>query len=357
MMNLLKFGEKNKGVKNTYGAVTENSNIQIVSDTDVAKKQIAMYQDIKDYIESVVDEDGIVRNVVTANKVRLQNYIIQFDSTNKYIHVKDKATGFVYGTYSLGNKKLASGDNVQFIIFNILQRISCPNASKGCKKFCYANKTNTNVTCKNSSSRNSRVNNLIMTMFENFADITNEVINFVKEYTKRKIIFRFHEAGDIYCKEYWAKIKNVMESNQDVNFMYYTKTVFVLDEINEINNAHNVALRYSLDDTTNQAIIDKCDKLNCLTFIVVDNKSTCQAMEVVGNNNMCNVKNVEVTEKLQQLEKLNNDLKAETRKSYQNKIMVEINKINKSVIDDNKTCTNCMKCFNKNKVALFVATH
>lgn len=356
MMNkLLKFGEKNKGTKNIYTEAVK-SNIQIVSNEQLTKKQINIYSDIKDYLESVVDMDGIAKNVVTANRIRLTNYTIQFEGTN-YIHVKDKLTGFTYGTFSLGNKKLRSGDNFQFLIFNILQRITCPNASKNCKKYCYANKSNLNTTCRNSSSRNSRLNNLIFTMFENFAEIVNEVIEFLRTYTQKTIIFRFHEAGDIYSQEYWDKIKFIMKSNKDVKFMYYTKTVFVLDEINTINKMQNVSLRYSLDNSTNKHIIEKCDELNCLTFIVIDKNSTCKAMEVVGNNNMCNVFNVKVKDQLRQIEDLEKQLANEKRKTYKKEIEKEINSINKNMIDNNKTCTNCMKCLNKNKIALFVATH
>lgn len=358
-MNLLNFGAKNIGAKNNIAGAEANNNIihSILDNADIAKKQILIYEEAKSYIEEIIEKDSIIKDIPTINNKSLSNYSIQFDNTNKYIHVKDKTNGFVYGTFSLGNKKLESNDNIQFLIFNVLQRVSCPNASSGCKKFCYANKTNCNVNCKNSSARNARLNNLILSMFSNFDSIVNEVIKFMTDYTKRKIIFRFHESGDIYSVIYWEKIKRIMYSNTNINFMFYTKTVFILDEINTVNKEKNISLRYSLDDTTPKAVIKKCYDINCLTFIVIDKNSTCKAIESVGNNFICNVKNIDVNPKLEAINKLEAEREAEHRKSYINKINTEINKINSSVIDTEKTCSRCMKCFNKNNIALFVATH
>lgn len=358
MINLLNFGEKNKGIKNivvSTSATTIEKNISL--DKKATQRQLKIYEDTKNYIETIVNNNTIVKNIPTLNEIELTNYSIQFDNTNKYIHVKDRINGFVYATFSLGNKKLESGDNVQFIIFNILQKISCPNASEGCKQFCYANKTNTNVNAKNSSSRNSRVNNLILTMFKNFDSIVNEVITFMSEYTNRKIYFRFHESGDIYCKEYWNKIKNVMINNKEINFMYYTKTAFILNEINDINKFDNVTLRYSLDSTTNRNIVEKCDNINCLTFIVIDKAAAIEAVQTVGNSHICNTKKINIQDTYDKIQILKEQLKAETRKSYITKINNEIYKLNLSLINKNQKCTNCMKCFNKNNIALFVATH
>lgn len=364
-MNLYEiFANKNtKVTKSIVEALEAPRAVQAPQDKNISFNQISLYDEAKEYIEKIVDIDNRVQDIVTLNHRGLTNYTIQFaEKSNEYIHVKDIHTGFVYGTFSLGNKKLKAGENTQFLIFNVLQRITCLNATEECLKFCYANQSNLKTTAKNSSSRNSRVNNLILSMFSNFTDIVNEVIAFVKAFSKKQIIFRFHEAGDIYSKEYYGKIKQVILSNPDVKFMFYTKTFFVLDDINELNKMENVSLRYSLDSSTNQHIIEKCNKLNCLTFIMINKQDTCKVAKMAGTENTCNLIKKDLNEienKIQELEtKLENELlKDKPRKTYVEKYTRAINSTNALLVDTERKCSSCMKCMNKDNIALFVGQH
>lgn len=356
-MNLLEF--KNKNVNEVR---EEAQNIEVVKhpkkvDDVLSHVQKILFEDAIERIEKIVGNDGKVKDFELIQGKTLRNYTIVFSNDGRYIHIKDINTDYIYGVISLGNKKLVSNEFRLFIIFNVLQRICCPNATKNCLKFCYANKSNNNVNVKGSNSRNSRIKNTILSMFDNFDSIINEVLEFLRTYTQRELIFRFHESGDIYSPIYWNKIKNVLKNNKDVSFMFYTKSVFVLNEMNEVNQLPNVALRYSLDSSTSLTLVKKCYDENHLTFIATDNVNIEDTIETVGNVFICNTLKVDHRETIEKIRELTVAMEQEKRKTYKKEFKKEINKLRNAMINKNQKCTNCMKCLNKNNISLFVGIH
>lgn len=356
-MDLLMFNVKNANAT-TVTTVTEVKEEIILKGVDVetSNKQKALFVDVLRSFKNIINEDGKVRDVETINNIELKNYNIEFSKCGKYLHIKDINNGFKYGVVSLGNKKLASNEYRIFVIFNILQRITCPNATINCLKFCYANKSNNNVKC-NTTSRNARLVNTVLSMVSNFEDIINEAIDFVRQYTQREIIFRFHESGDIYSKTYWAKIKNVLNANKDIKFMFYTKTIFVMDEINDINKMPNVLLRYSIDSSTSKNIVNKCFNLDIHTFICADNVGNEEVITKVGHTFICNSVKVDQTKTIETIEALGVRMEQENKKTYKKDILQEMNALRKTMVNKEQKCTNCLRCFDKSVNTLYVLVH
>lgn len=358
-MNLLQLNNNNK-IK-TVGIKEKRETQKVVytksSDWTIAELQKRLYENAIEVIEGVIAKDGKVSDIDYISKHRLTNYRIQFASGNNYIHIVDKASGYKYATISLGNEKLKSNEYRLFVIFNIIQRITCINATKDCLKFCYANKSNNNVNVENSSSRNSRITNTVFAMFSNFDEIINEVIEFVRTYTNRDVVFRLHESGDVFSRNYWEKIKRVMDVNTDIKFMFYTKSVFVLNELNEVNSKDNVSIRYSLDGSSNIALVKKCNDEKILTFSAIGKGQTLELATTVNERYICNMASLPTCEDLAKIESLEIELIEEKRKTYKKKIETEINKIKDAIIEKNQKCTNCLKCFNKENISMFAFIH
>lgn len=330
-----------------------------VEQVEKSRKQAREYEKAMQYIESVVECNGRIKEVKSITTSKLVNWTVTFGDDEKYIHVVDTITGYKYGTFSLGNKKLCKNDRIQYILFNLLQIVTCPNATEGCLKFCYANKSNNNVNAKNSTSRNSRIKNTVLSMYENFSEIVTEIINLVYNSTGKKVFFRWHESGDIYSKTYFEKIKEVMETNTQVDFMFYTKTVFTLEEINKINKMPNVSMRYSLDDTSSVRVAKKVHSENILNTIVVGANQLCEVVENFDNSMVCNFKHTQQQrdEIAQQIRQKEEELEQEHRKTYKKKIQTEINGLQKSLINKNQKCHSCMKCHNKQRNTIMFGTH
>lgn len=330
-----------------------------VEQREKSMQQAKDYEKAMQYIETVVECGGRIKEVKSISSNQLVNWTVKFGEDEKYVHVVDTITGYKYGTFSLGNKKLCKNEKIQYILFNLLQIVTCPNATEGCLKFCYANKSNNNVNVKNSTSRNSRVKNTVLSMYSNFPEIVTEVIRLVYNTTNKKVFFRWHESGDIYSKQYFEKMKEVMITNTLVDFMFYTKTIFTLEEINEINKMPNVSMRYSLDDTSSTTVAKKVHKENILNTIVVGASQLCEVVEEFDNSMVCNFRATQQERDsiAHQIREKQEELKQEHRKTYRNKIQTEINKLNKSLVNKNQTCHNCMKCHNKNRGTIIFATH
>ena len=358
-MNLLQLNNNNK-IK-TVGIKDKRESKKVVyaksSNWTIAELQKRLYENAIEVIEGIITKDSKVSDIDYISKHRLTNYRIQFASGNNYIHIVDKASGYKYATISLGNEKLKSNEHRLFVIFNIIQRIACINATKDCLKFCYANKSNNNINVEDSNSRNSRIINTVFAMFSNFDEIINEVIEFVRTYTNRDVVFRFHESGDIFSRNYWEKIKRVMDVNTDIKFMFYTKSVFVLNELNEVNSKNHISIRYSLDGSSNISLVKKCNDEKILTFSAIGKWQTLELATTVNDRYICNMAALPTCEELARVETLEVQLLEEKRKTYKKKIESEINNIKKNIIEKNQKCTNCLKCFNKENISMFVFVH
>lgn len=128
--------------------------------------------------------------------------------------------------------------------WNIPSKITCPNKTPFCSKYCYAGKGNflyDNV-------KKSHAKNLIETKDNNFVD------NMVHTITKRNLkVFRIHSSGDFYNAKYFFKWIRIIKQCPDCMFYAYTKNWLSpnwVDLINYANSLHNFHLWSSADPST-----------------------------------------------------------------------------------------------------------
>lgn len=280
------------------------------SSIEVSENQVKIFEKSKAIMDNYRQNKKIINqnDFKEISNLRLQNYKIRFEG--EYIHIIDINNGYKYATISLGNKKLKKDNpNKTFIIWNVIQILTCPNATPDCKKFCYANKFPHMLKLDNSNSVKSRMLNTIFSMIENFDEVMLEVIRFVENtlvYDNKDVVFRWHESGDIYNYTYWEKIKKIIEGNRNVKHLIYTKSIFMIKEM--INNEYtsNVTIRYSLDNSTKDFIYNKVISSGILTSRIIDGKE----VDFVPKSHICN-----------------------------------------------STCDKCNKCLNKNLIDIFMPVH
>lgn len=332
-----------------------------------SEKQIQLFEKCVSYIEDCTKKDVLISEHESIKNRKLVNYKIIQDGM--YIRVVDKYKkdpkskgNYRYATISLGNKKLENDKHKVFAIWNVLQRVTCVNSTKDCKQFCYANQYPHGFDADTSKSRKLRMKNTAFSMFENAGSILIEVLKFLQDTNANShIIVRFHEAGDVYSPLYFSKLKQVMDECLNMKFMWYTKSLIVLDHINEINKKEHVSLRYSLDNSTPSWIVEKVNKLNCLktTVVPVEQLDECLLDDRI-NFSFCNThKNKRsLEETLNSVNKLLVNLQKE--KSCENISQHKINNLEakiktakKHFINKDTKCTNCMKCFSKIKTIAF----
>lgn len=152
---------------------------------------------------------------------------------------------------SRGNKKLVSNDETLFLIWNLPAIKTCPYATEHCKAACYARKAE-RVYPDCLPSREKNFSDSMQ------SDFTENMIYTIESALKndrkqRKIVFRIHESGDFYNREYtkkWLAIMRHFEKNRKVVFIAYTKS-FVYFDGEELPK--NFKLRASIwDDTSEQ---------------------------------------------------------------------------------------------------------
>lgn len=127
-----------------------------------------------------------------------------------------------------GNLKLVNTKTTRFVIWNIPSKKTCPFATVECINNCYACASEKNypdvLPC--------REKNLLLTKDEFFTfrmiyTLTVELCGLLKG--KKRVIFRIHESGDFYSKEYFQKWLSVAEYfntfDNAIKFVAYTKSV------------------------------------------------------------------------------------------------------------------------------------
>ena len=280
------------------------------SSIEVSENQVKIFEKSKAIINNFRENKKVINqnDFKEISNLRLKNYKIKVE--DKYIHIVDINCDYKYATISLGNKKLKKDNpNKVFIIWNVTQILTCPNATENCKKFCYANKFPHMLKLGNSNSVKSRMLNTIFSMLENFDEIMLEVLRFVENtlvYDNKDIIFRWHESGDIYNYTYWKKIKKIIEGSRSVKHLIYTKSVFMIKEMVNNDYTSNGTIRYSLDNSTKNFIYNKVISSGVLTSMVVDDKE----VNIIPESHTCN-----------------------------------------------STCDKCNKCLNKNLIDIFMPIH
>ena len=125
---------------------------------------------------------------------------------------------------STGNHKLKPTADTKFLIWNLPAEKTCPFATELCKKFCYAKKAERQYK----GARNAREINFNDSLRPSFTvTLALEICKYINRpsWQGKKVLFRIHESGDFYNKEYaqkWIDIANVF---QNIQFLAYTKSV------------------------------------------------------------------------------------------------------------------------------------
>lgn len=142
------------------------------------------------------------------------------------------------------NKKIKWTDTQAFLIFSIIPLLTCPGATSGCIKNCYALNNYYPDTIK------CRVENYLLTRNPLFVSIVSEYLkDYLKKHSRKlkgkKLAFRIHEAGDFYSTEYMLKWFEIARMFPEITFYAYTKSFSIMDKCYEMK-PDNFVLRSSL---------------------------------------------------------------------------------------------------------------
>jgi len=151
------------------------------------------------------------------------------------------------------------GVNFRYAQFNLLAKTTCPYATTGCKKFCYAKRDERypNVVENRRSSFNASrdpqfVENMIFTI---------NCLLYSRRYYGNVMILRIHESGDFYNQAYlnsWLEIIKYFAGRENIIFQFYTKCFDYILSLDAEHGAtlaaaldnHNIGLSLSIDDTS-----------------------------------------------------------------------------------------------------------
>ena len=139
---------------------------------------------------------------------------------------------------SHGNKKLKNNKRVNFLVWNLPAVITCPDATKACILNCYARKAERAYP----SCKPARVSRFEISRQEDFTDrmIFTILTELARPVNKNRVtVFRIHESGDFYNREYaekWLDIMRFFENDKRIVFVAYTKSVKFFDGVELPNN-------------------------------------------------------------------------------------------------------------------------
>ncbi|MCE5220894.1 MAG: hypothetical protein LLF98_06390 [Clostridium sp.] len=188
---------------------------------------------------------------------------------------------------SEGNIKSKCTDDVMFLTWSLPCKITCPYATKMCRKHCFAQKNQYFKTVLDSRMRN----------FEEAKKDTfvEDMINHLKYQLSRKksqdkiIYVRIHTSGDFFNLDYfikWINITNYFRNNKKILFQAYTKSIPIMNyyiqdykttygyefsdrEILEDINIHFV---WSIWEDTPKEYTDRAKELELQTFTAIPKK-------------------------------------------------------------------------------------
>ena len=165
--------------------------------------------------------------------------------SNKNLKMKNKVTR---DGISKGNKKMVEG----FLIWSLPSRITCPNRTDMCSKYCYAKKAEHLYP----QTLPSRMTNFDDTKKETF--VTDMIAKIGEYFTPRKRVqypyFRIHESGDFYNEEYFEKWLQIITAFPNIKFLAFTKSKFVQYYVDKL--PVNFHLYYSvMADTKKEDIV------------------------------------------------------------------------------------------------------
>lgn len=158
-----------------------------------------------------------------------------------------------------GNRKLRNTDNVRFMIWNLPAVRTCPFKTPMCEKSCYARKAERLYP----QVLPAREANFEASLQNDFAERMIDTIKYYlasKAFAGKKVIFRIHESGDFYNREYaqkWVNVARHFEKVPNIVFLAYTKSLkYVVDcGYSKASFPKNLILRASVwADTTSEQL-------------------------------------------------------------------------------------------------------
>jgi len=177
-------------------------------------------------------------------------------------------------TLSTSNAKYIPTVDNRYLIWNLPAELTCPFASDGCKMFCYAKKAERMYP----SVLPSRLYHYELSKSIRFVDMMIISITYyinTPSFKKAKTIdFRLHESGDFYSREYvlkWFEIMRAFAHISKLRFFTYTKS-FVFFSRDELTALSNFTLSGSIDNTTTEIQVLRCDGLGIQKYIAVPEK-------------------------------------------------------------------------------------
>ena len=156
-----------------------------------------------------------------------------------------------YKAYKLNvsrkNKKLVPNDLVDFIIWNLPAKKTCPGRTAHCSGDCYACKAERVYP----SVLPARERNFEESKKDGFAmNMAYTILSIASRSKKPAIIVRIHESGDFYNREYmekWLLVMELCKVDPRIRFIAYTKSFKFFDGV---ALPYNFSLRASVWDDT-----------------------------------------------------------------------------------------------------------
>lgn len=172
------------------------------------------------------------------------------DYAKKRVTIKERENNPLFIKLSHGNKKLRENSRVSFLVWNIPAVITCPYRTPHCEGACYARKAeNAYPTCLPSRKRHFEISR-----GADFVQRMTYTIETELDRPKNKnkmVVFRIHESGDFYNRDYvekWLMIMRHFEDVKNLVFVAYTKSVVFFDGVTLPENFQLLASVW--DDTS-----------------------------------------------------------------------------------------------------------
>lgn len=182
-----------------------------------------------------------------------------------------------------GNKKLRNTESVLFGIFNLPAVKTCPFATEHCKSACYAKKAENfrpNVLpCRERNFEDSKKNTFV-------PDIIAQIEKTLKSKKAqgKKVLFRIHESGDFYNKEYtnkWIQIAKHFENDNRIVFLAYTKSLLYVIQCGYglSDFPKNLIIRSSLWDDTKAENLERTKTFDIPIYTAFEKKELAEKIE------------------------------------------------------------------------------
>jgi len=183
------------------------------------------------------------------------------DSVSKLTDEKDSKHIFytfsILGDGVMDMLKACGYDNHRLNNHSELKGGLCPNATEMCKGTCYNNKIFYDGVI------NSKINNLLLSLQDNFIVLFVETFKKILKKDKKKndgkkIYVRLHVDGEIYSLNYLTKLVDITRYFPSVNFFTYTKSFDILGRFLKNDSlTDNLNIMLSVYNDISDSDIDK----------------------------------------------------------------------------------------------------